>query len=524
MITPEMRAQMRRLVLVERWRIETVARRFGVHHSTVRRTLVDAAGGERERAPSAVDPHKAFIVEELTRYPEMTSTRLLQELRSRGYTNSVSIVRRYVAQVRRPSPRKAYLRVEVEPGDQAQVDWGSFGHLRVGKSGTQRPLSAFVMVLSWSRAMYVDFSLDQRMETFVAMHKRALESFGGVPKRILYDNLKSVVLHHIGATVQFNPRFLDFAGHYLFEPVAAPVRYPEAKGKVESMVRYLRQSFFCGRVFTSLEDVREQAARWLSEVANERTHGTTRERPSERLIVEKPRLRGMPERGYDADVVIPVVVDKEARVRFDANSYSVPAELVGKSVLLRADERTVRVVHDATEMAVHNRSFDRRVHVEDPAHVEALLQRRKGALGPRRKDRIAALSDGCRAYLHEIARHRIDLENELRKLLRLQWLYGDDELRAGIEQALAARTLGARYVRTLMDQARFARGLTEPPEPLVTGNARADAIDVSPHDLESYDALYRPFKRVPPGDQPQSVPEGAARDAEEDDSDGGARR
>src|SRR5207253_4014428 len=178
--------------------------------------------------------------------------------------------RRYVAQVRRPSPRKAYLCVEVEPGEQAQVDWGSFGHLRVGRSGSQRPLSAFVMVLSWSRAMYVDFALDQKMETFLAMHRRALESFAGVPKRILYDNLKSVVLHHIGATVQFNPRFLDFAGHYLFEPVAAPVRYPQAKGKVESMMRYLRQSFFSGRVFTSLDDVREQAARWLREVANER--------------------------------------------------------------------------------------------------------------------------------------------------------------------------------------------------------------------------------------------------------------
>jgi transposase len=514
-----MRAQMRRLVLVELWRIETVARRLGVHHSTVRRTLRDDHGGEYVKPPSAVDPHKAFIVDELTKYPEMTSTRLLQELRARGYTHSVSILRRYVAQVRRPSPRKAYLRVEVEPGEQAQVDWASFGHMRVGRGGAQRPLSAFVMVLSWSRAMFVDFSLDQKMETFLAMHRRALEAFRGVPKRILYDNLKSVVLHHVGATVQFNPRFLDFAGHYLFEPVAAPVRYPQAKGKVESMMRYLRQSFFCGRVFASLEDVREQAARWLAEVANERLHNTTRERPSDRLLVERSRLHALPERAYDSDVVLPVVVSKEARVRFDANSYSVPAELVGKSILLRADERTVRVVHDGAEVAQHERSFERRVHIEDPAHVEALLLRRKGALGPRRKDKIAALSDGCRVYLQEIARRRIDLENELRKLLRLQAIYGDDDLRDGMEHALTARTLGARYVRALMDQARFARGLAEPPEPIVTGNAKADAIDISPHALESYDALFDKAQRPAPQEQRESANEHDADTADEGGAD-----
>lgn len=519
MITPEMRAQMRRLVLVERWRIETVARRFGVHHSTVRRALADERMGEREKPPSALEPFKPFIVDKLTEYPEMTSTRLLQELRPRGFAHSIAILRRYVAQVRKPSPRKAYLRVEVEPGEQAQVDWGSFGHLRIGRNGAQRPLSAFVMVLSWSRAMYVDFSLDQRMETFLAMHRRALESFGGVPKKILYDNLKSVVLHHIGATVQFNPRFLDFAGHYLFEPVAAPVRYPEAKGKVESMMRYLRQSFFCGRVFMSLDDVRGQAARWLKEVANERTHGTTRERPCERLLVERPRLRALPERAYDSDVVVPLIVSKEARIRFDANSYSVPAELVGKSVLVRADEASVRVIHEAREMARHVRSFERRVHVEDPEHVRALLERKKGALGPRRKDTIAALSDGCRAYLAEVARRRIDLENELRKLLRLRDLYGDDDLRIGMEQALAARTLGARYVRALMDQSRFARGLTEPPEPVVTGNSNADAMDVSPHDLESYDALFNKAQRPTRKDQPEGADANDAAPADEDTPD-----
>ena len=483
-----MRAQMRRLVLVERWKIETVARRFGVHHSTVRRALDDAAPTPGQPASSALDPHKDYIVERLVAYPELTGTRLLVELKARGYERGIAQLRRYIAQVRHPRPRKVYLRVEVEPGEQAQVDWGSFGHLRIGSA--QRPLSAFVMTLSWSRAMFVDFSLDQRMETFLSMHRRALEYFGGVPKRCLYDNLKSVVLHHVGSTVQFNPRFLAFAGHYLFEPTAAPVRYPEAKGRVESNIRYLRQSFFYGRTFSSLADLREQAARWRDETANQRLHATTRERPADRLLVERARLRALPERPFDADLVLPCVVSKEARVRLDSNSYSVPPEAVGKTVHVRASDDAVRVLLDGAEIASHARSWDRHRHVEDPRHVEKLLERRKGALGPRRKDRIAALSDEARVYLQEVARRRIDLEGEVKKLMRLLAQYGEADLAEGIARALAARTFGARYVRTFIDQARFARGLGEPPEPVVTGNAAADNFDVQPHELESYDALF----------------------------------
>jgi transposase len=227
MILPEVRAEIRRLVLVERLCIETVARKFGVHHSTVRHAIRDTDNEQRAPKPSIIEPFKPYLVQRLLSLPEVTATRLFAEARERGYRGGIAILRRYVAKVRTPRQRKAYLRIETEPGEQAQGDWGSFGYLRIG--ATQRPLSVFAMVLSWSRAIFIDFALDQRLETFLAMHQRALAFFGGVPKRILYDNLKSVVLHHIGSTIQFNPRFLDFAGHYLFEPNAAPVRYPKGK-------------------------------------------------------------------------------------------------------------------------------------------------------------------------------------------------------------------------------------------------------------------------------------------------------
>ena len=146
MIGADIRGEMRRLVLVQHWRIETVARRFSVHHSTVRRALDEATADVAAVPLGILDAFKPYIVQRLTEAPELTSTRLLAELKEKGYAHGVAVVRRYVAKVRQPRARKAYLRVEIEPGEQAQVDWGHFGHLRIGNS--QRPLSAFAMVLS----------------------------------------------------------------------------------------------------------------------------------------------------------------------------------------------------------------------------------------------------------------------------------------------------------------------------------------------------------------------------------------
>jgi hypothetical protein len=156
---------------------------------------------------------------------------------------------------------------------------------------------------------------------------------------------------------------------------------------------------------------------------------------------------------------------------------------------LRADDHRVRVLCDGVEVAAHARSWDKHRHIEDDAHVRKLLDRGKAGRGPSRRQRLVEFCPEARVYLQEIARRRIRLDHEYEKLFRLIDLYGQTEVAGAIARAVAQRSFGVRFVRALCDQARFARGMGEPPEPVVTGNAAADEIDVQPHDMETYDAL-----------------------------------
>ena len=198
MISEETRTRVRALFYGEHWKIGTISASLGLHPDTV------ALAVETERMVNAhtrlcrsrLDPFKSFIDETLSTYPKLRATRLLEMLRLRGYEGGCGILRRYVRRVRKAPRHEAFLRLTTLPGEQGQVDWGCFGSLMVGHA--KRPLSCFVMTLSHSRGIYARFFLDQRMESFLEDHVRAFTAFGGAPRKILYDNLKSVVLERVG--------------------------------------------------------------------------------------------------------------------------------------------------------------------------------------------------------------------------------------------------------------------------------------------------------------------------------------
>jgi len=491
MITREQHAHVRRLYFAEHWKVGTIAKELGLHADAVERAIeIDRFGARVESPrPSSLDPYKPFVLATLDKHPTLRATRLCEMLRQRGYPGSVKTVRRYVRTVRPPASREAYLALETMPGEQGQVDWAHFGKLVV--DGAQRPLSCFVMVLSFSRALFARFTLDQSMESFLRGHLAAFARFSGAPRVILYDNLKSVVLDRVGMHVRFHPRVLDLAGHYHFEPrPCAPYRANE-KGKVERAIQYLRHSFFAARRFSDVADLNAQLARWLTDIADARQRPTDEGNQTVAALHDHERsyLVPLPAHAFASDLVTVVRSGKRPYVRFDKNDYSIPDALVRKPLTLIATEDEVRVVDGDAEVARHRRSYGRRQRIEDPKHIEALTKKKRQASELRGRDRLRASCPHAAALLEEMARRGEALRHHTAQLSRLLDRYGPDALDRAIAEALDRGAPSVAAVAHLCDAHRRKRGqppivaVTLPDEPAVRD------LVVSRHDLSAYDQL-----------------------------------
>jgi transposase len=494
MISLLQRAEIRRLYYAEHWRIGTIADALGVHHDTVRRAL------NRDRAiqpgpqirPSALDPYKAFITATLEQYPRLRATRLHAMLRDRGYPGTAVQVRRYVRLVRPAAQAEAYFRLDTLPGEQGQVDWGNFGALQLGRA--RRILSCFVLVLSWSRAVYARFALDQTLESFLRGHVEAFATLGGVPRTLLYDNLKSVVLERAGDHIRFHPRLLELAGHYHYAPQPCAVARGNEKGRVERTIQYLRHAFFAARHFTSIADLNAQLAQWIADTAHQRPvpDDPTRRRVAAALAEEQPRLLPLPEHPFACDLVRAVVSGKTPYLRFDGNDYSIPHTLLRRPLTLVASEHTVRILDGSTEVACHARSYDRGQRIEIAAHLAALTAAKHRAHDLRGRDRLRQACPQADAFLDALARRGEALARHTLALLRLLEQYGAADLDAALADALARGALSAPSVAHLLDQRARARQAPPPLPVLLAVDPRVRDLRVIPHRLTDYDALLTP--------------------------------
>jgi len=488
MISPEIRVQIRRYFFAEHWKIGTIAQALNVHPDTVRRAIE----AERYRhaepmRPSIIDPYLPFVRQVLKQYPRLRATRIYQIIRDRGYSGSVEQLRRTVALLR-PQPHEAFLRLQVFPAEQAQVDWAHFGSVMVGRA--KRQLSCFVITLSWSRALYLEFFFDQTMENFLRGHVRAFQDWSGAPRIILYDNLRSAVLERRGDQIHFNPRLLELAAHYHFAPRPCQVCAGNQKGRVERAIRYVRDSFWAGRAFTTLAECNLQALLWRDDVAHQRRWpDDTARSVAEAFAEEQLRLLPLPLHPFHTDRIEQVRSRKTIYVRFDLNDYSIPPEAVGRSLTLVASDTDVHILDSAAEIAREHRSYDRQQSILDPAHEQALLRTKRKALQATRAGRLALAVPESEDLLERACTEGESAASRTSQLLRLLELYGVAALRRAIREALERNTPRASSVTFLLRRNHRASPL---PALDLSRHPEAQALDVRPHNLETYDELAHP--------------------------------
>jgi transposase len=411
-------------------------------------------------------------------------------LRPRGYDGSAVQVRRLVRVLRPQVTPRLYRRLVVLAAEEAQVDWGNFGTIRIGH-GT-RSLSGFVMVLSYSRALFALFTLDQTLESFLRGHVEAFAAHHGVARTLVYDNLKSAVLERNGTAIRFHPRLLELAGHYHFAVRPCTPARGNEKGKVERQILYLRDAFFAARRFRDVDDLNAQFRQWRDEVAHQRPHPDQRDRTVAQVLAdEQPRLLPLPAHPFETALLRPVVSSKLPYVRFDRNSYSIPHTHVRRPLTLLATATTIRVVNGATELARHARSYDTGQTIEDLAHLDGLVAATRQANVHTGRDRLRLAVPLLATLFDRLAERGDGLRAHTTRLLGLLDQYGAGELTAAVALALDRDALGAGAIAHILDTRRRQRG-ARPAIPLVLPDRPGVRdLDITAHRLESYDDLGR---------------------------------
>jgi len=492
-IAPELRAQILRLFQAERWRVGTISSQLGVHHSTVRRVLDETGVVNIVHALSTVrltrvDPYLPFMLETLTKFPGLTASRLYAMVCERGYVGGVDHFRHIVARHRPRPAAEAYLRLRTLPGEQAQVDWGHFGHIMVGRA--KRPLMAFVMVLSYSRRIFVHFSLSARMDSFLRGHVLAFATWGGVARVLLYDNLKSAVLERVGNAIRFNPELLAFASHHRFEPRPVAVARGNQKGRVERSIRYIRDNFWPARSFTDVDDLNSQARAWCDgHSASRRWPEDDRFTVGQAFQTERASLLALPVHDYPVAERLAVQVGKTPYVRFDLNDYSIPHTHVHRTLTVVADPDRVRILSGATVLANHPRSYDRGAQVEVEVHLQALVDHKRGARQHRATDRLAQAVPAVAELLKRAAARGHNLGSITSGLAKLLDRYGAQAMQAAVAEALARDVPHPNAVLLALEHARELRQQSPPVATQLSERARRLDVTVRAHALGSYDEL-----------------------------------
>jgi transposase len=371
--------------------------------------------------------------------------------REHGYRGSYSAVRRLLAGVRASLPPEATVRLHFPPAEAAQVDFGAGPMLIEPASGERRRTWAFVMTLCFSRHQYVEFVFDQTVMTWLGCHRRAFEWFAAVPTRVIIDNPKCAITRACTRDPVVQRAYAECAEGYNFKIDPCPPADPAKKGVVESGVKYVKGNFLPTRTFRDLADLNAQAHRWVLEEAGVRIHGTTRQQPLERFLIEKPLMRNLPDVAPDLGSWNRLKLHRDCHVKLDYVLYSAPFALIGQTLWVRATDVSISIFQDYRLVATH-------VRARRPGDRRTVLDH----LPPDAREFFAHDRQWCLQQAHAIGPACTDLINQLlgdriverlrgaQGVLGLARTYGAKRLEAACLRALAHASPAYRTVKSIL--------------------------------------------------------------------------
>ncbi|CAG0943061.1 hypothetical protein ANRL1_01191 [Anaerolineae bacterium] len=436
-----------------------------IDRKTVARHAEDIEPSQHERASRAsiLDPFKDHIQRRLAKY-DLTAMKLFAEVEAQGYRGSYPIVQRYVQQIRPPKPKPAFVRFETEPGQQGQVDWSPFG--RIHHLGQSRKLSCFALVLGYSRALYAEFTVSENLATLVQCHLNAFRYVGGIPRELLYDQMKTVVLSWSPDHIEWNPQFADFAKTFGFDPRVCRPRRAQTKGKIERPFGYIGDSFFAGLDIEhlTLDELNTQLRYWLDHIANTRVHRTTQCVPFERLKEEK--LLPVPDRTYVVELVETRKSHKDCHLDYQGNRYSVPFQYACRELTVRAQGDQLRIFDGEKLIATHTICPKKRQMITDPAHFSGIPHPVYASDRQAIQERFVTTFPRMEAFVQGVVRLKGgNATHHLTQILALTEIYPVATVTAAIQRALDFGAFTAKHVRKICES-ESALALVPPKSPV----------------------------------------------------------
>lgn len=487
-------AEIIRLYFVEKWKIGSIASFLKRHHSSIARVIknheLNLPIENKIKKKSILDDYNVFILQTLEKYPNISGSRVFQMLKERGYTGRTpGLVCLRLSKLRVKKKKEAYLRLKTLIAEEGQVDWADFGKIKIGKA--ERRLSAFVLTLSHSRMIFVRFFYSQSMREFLQGFVEAFEFFGGVPRKILLDNLKSGVTDRAGPFIHYNEQFLSLSKHYHFEPCAVGIRKGNEKGRVERSIQYVRSSFFSGREFQNIHELNKQAIHWTRETAAKRLWPSDPSKKVEDIFKEEnSKLIPLPNNPFLAYDKKMVSIGKTPYARYDLNDYSVPAEYVMQKLQVVASEDYIEFYDGPNKVASHERSYSRQEIIEKSEHIDKIIENKKRAKKGTALHKILSLVPDVQYFLEILANRGENTGSAVNSLIKMIDTYGANLLSQAIEKVIVQESPKLKSLYFTLNRLRSAKSdLNKNLSAIEIKSEKFSNIFVNHHSASYYDKI-----------------------------------